>query len=100
MRKQYQFSAMNTSICFLVKLSVGYQILHHVTFNIFSDSDISLHGSRRVYVEETSQHNCACTGRREVFPTGITWRLPPGLLGSLALFRTSHCPSFLQALGV
>lgn len=59
MRKQYQSTAMNTSTCFLVKLSVGYQILHHVTFNIFSDSDISLHGSRRVYVEETSQHNCA-----------------------------------------
>lgn len=40
MRKQYHFIIISTFIRFLIKLSGGYQIVHHVIFNIFGDSEL------------------------------------------------------------
>lgn len=40
MRKQYYFIIISTFIRFLIKLSAGYQIVHHVTFTIFNDAEL------------------------------------------------------------
>lgn len=40
MRTQYHFITISTFIRFLIKLSGGYQIVHRVIFNIFSDSEL------------------------------------------------------------
>lgn len=75
---------------------MGSQIVHHVTFNIFGDSEfIPLLWSGSTLLR--SAHNTTVfTKEEERFPYRSPWGLPPGLWVPWSLFRPHPFPLLLQ----